>query len=400
MTALARRGLKAARTSVRQALKPAAPKKRSAAVKPRQSAAAPAKSAKPAHAAKSAKSVKSAKSAKSAKPANSTHRAAFAPKSGWTTGAALGATGALRYALFCPPGLKAGAGDLLPLLVMLHGCGQDAKGFAQSTRMNAVATREGFMVLYPEQDRLANPQGCWNWFDTRNGRALKEAALILRAVDQVCLLHAADRDRVAIAGLSAGASMAALVVTRHPGRFKAVAMHSGIAPGTAHSALSALSAMQGRRSARPLAKALSIDRTSTGIEWPPLLVIHGSADRVVSARNGQAAAQQWASAAGAQSGPPRQVQRGQRYPMTVADYKSNGRLVVTRVEVAGLGHAWSGGASRLPYGDSRGPDASRLVWAFVNKLFVLARTANQAGDVHRQPPPAAALRGGRGPTDG
>ena len=283
---------------------------------------------------------------------------------------------------------------------MLHGCGQDAKGFAQSTRMNAVATREGFMVLYPEQDRLANPQGCWNWFDTRNGRALKEVALILRAVDQVCLLHAADRDRVAIAGLSAGASMAALVVTRHPGRFKAVAMHSGIAPGTAHSALSALSAMQGRRSARPLAQALSSGRTSTNTAWPPLLVIHGSADRVVSARNGQAAAQQWASAAGARSGPPRHVQRGQRYPMTVADYKSNGQLVVTRVEVAGLGHAWSGGASRLPYGDSRGPDASRLVWAFVNKLFLLARTAKQAGDVHRQPSPVAARRGGGRPTDG
>jgi len=35
-----------------------------------------------------------------------------------------------------------------------------------------------------------------------------------------------DRDRIAIAGLSAGASMAALLVTRHPGRFKALMMHS------------------------------------------------------------------------------------------------------------------------------------------------------------------------------
>ena len=344
MTALARSGMKAARKSVRQTLKPVTPKKRPATAKPRPAQAKPAKPA---------------KLANSAEPTE---------QAGWTHGVAVAAAGARRYTLFRPPG--ADATQQLPLLVMLHGCNQDAKGFAHSTRMNTVAAREGFMVLYPEQDRLANPQGCWNWFDTRNGRALKEAALILRAIDQVCLQGAADRDRVAIAGLSAGASMAALVVTRHPDRFKAVAMHSGIAPGTAHSALSALGAMQGRRSTKPLVNAKPTTPSLKGTSWPPLLVIHGSVDRVVSARNGQAAAQQWATAAGARSGPARRVQRGQRYPTTVADYKSKGRLVVTRVEIAGLGYAWSGGASRLPYGDSRGPDASRMVWAFVNKQFL------------------------------
>jgi poly(3-hydroxybutyrate) depolymerase len=62
-------------------------------------------------------------------------------------------------------------GERLPLMVMLHGCGQDAKTFAASTRMNVVAARERFLVLYPEQDRLSNANGCWNWFETRSGRA-------------------------------------------------------------------------------------------------------------------------------------------------------------------------------------------------------------------------------------
>ena len=53
-------------------------------------------------------------------------------------------------------------GERLPLMVMLHGCGQDANTFAASTRMNRVAMRERFLVLYPEQDRLANAHGCWN----------------------------------------------------------------------------------------------------------------------------------------------------------------------------------------------------------------------------------------------
>lgn len=93
--------------------------------------------------------------------------------------------------------------------------------------MNQVATRERFLVLYPEQSHLANAQGCWNWYDTRSGRAYAKAALIDQAVEQVCRLYPVDRARIAVAGLSAGASMAALLATRHPERFKAVIMHSG-----------------------------------------------------------------------------------------------------------------------------------------------------------------------------
>ena len=111
----------------------------------------------------------------------------------WLAGVALGPTGARRYRLYRPP--QPQAGEQLPLLVMLHGCGQDADSFAASTRMNAIAARERFLVLYPEQERLANAQGCWNWFATRSGRAQSEVALIMAAIDQVCALYRADRAR-------------------------------------------------------------------------------------------------------------------------------------------------------------------------------------------------------------
>ena len=275
----------------------------------------------------------------------------------------MGAAGARRFKLYRPP--TAQHHERLPLLVMLHGCGQDANSFASSTRMNRVALREGFLVLYPEQERVANAQGCWNWFDTDSGRAYGEASLIIKAIDQVCLLHPVDRSRVAIAGLSAGASMAALVVTRDPGRFKAVVMHSGVAPGTAHSTVSAMGAMRGLRMTAPLAATPS---TMTSC-WPPLLVIHGNADGVVSPQNGLAAAHAWAAATGARAGAPRQVQRGKRYPTSVTEFKHKGATVATLVAVDRLAHAWSGGASSLPYGDAQGPDASRMVWAFAARQF-------------------------------
>lgn len=281
----------------------------------------------------------------------------------WIPGVVIGAAGVRRFWLYRPPGV--GFGERLPLMVMLHGCGQDADGFAASTRMNRIALRERFLVLYPEQDRLAHAQGCWHWFDTGNGRAYGEAALILKAIDQVCLLQPVDRARVAVAGLSAGASMAALLATRHPERFKAVVMHSGVAPGAAHSAASALRAMRSPRRPTPPAAGPG----TMAADWPPLLVIHGDADAVVSPHNGQAAAQGWARVAGACAGEARIVRRGRRYPMSVTDFKRKGGTAATLVAVEHLAHAWSGGAAGRPFGDGHGPDASRMAWAFAARQF-------------------------------
>lgn len=291
-------------------------------------------------------------------------RAAPAGPGDWLPGLALSPGGARRYRLYRPPGLR--PGETLPLLVMLHGCDQDAAGFAASTRMNGIARRERFLVLYPEQERLAHTQRCWRWYDTRSGRAQAEAALLMAAIDQVCRLYPVDPARIALAGLSAGAGMAALLATRHPERFRALVMHSGVAPGAAHSTATALAAMRGQR--------LPSADGPADPPWPPLLVIQGGSDPVVSPRNGAAAALLWAERAGASAAAPRVVQRGQRHPMAVTDFRHQGRTVATLVDVPRLGHAWSGGAARQPYSDPKGPDASRLAWAFVARQFrALAR---------------------------
>jgi poly(hydroxyalkanoate) depolymerase family esterase len=281
-------------------------------------------------------------------------------------GAAISPSGTRRYRLFKPPGVL--RHERLPLLVMLHGCTQDARGLSASSRMNSVATRERFLVLYAEQDRTANAQGCWNWYDTRTGRAEREADSIDAAITQICLTQPVDVDRIAVAGLSAGASMAALLAMRRPERFRAVAMHSGVAPGVAHSTVTAISAMLGRRVKAALPAPLA-----TGVHLPALLVIHGSADHVVAPSNGTEAARLWAEIEGAKPGVARTVQRGARHAMQVTDYRAPGRLVATLCEVSGLGHAWSGGAASQPYSDPKGPDASRLIWVFAAKQFATVR---------------------------
>lgn len=280
------------------------------------------------------------------------------------TGLTMGVAGAQRYRLFVPPGVR--QTERLPLLVMLHGCAQSAEAFAASTRMNQIAAKEGFVVLYPEQNHLANLQGCWNWYQTRSGQAQAEADTLLATIHQVCGLQAIDPTRVAVAGLSAGASMAALLAVRHPTRFRAIAMHSGVAPGIAHSSASALTAMRGHGVAAPLSAL------SAGTHLPPMLVIQGSADHLVAPANGTVAVTLWATREGAKPGAPRTVQRGARLPATVTDYKAKDRLVATLCDIRGLGHAWSGGAASQAFSDPKGPDASRMIWAFAVKQFAKA----------------------------
>ncbi len=284
----------------------------------------------------------------------------------WTSGSASGVAGAKRYRLFKPPGGQ--RGERLPLLVMLHGCLQDAQDLADVSQMNRIAARERFFVLYPEQDRLSNAQRCWNWFETRSGRAQSEADAINATIDQVCLKQAIDPGRMALAGISAGASMATLMVTRQPARFQAVAMHSGIGPGVAYSSITAFGAMRGQKQ-----PGLPLAVLPDGVHLPALLVIQGSADSTVAPSNGPQAARQWANTEGAKPGPPRAVQRGARYAASVTDFKVGSRLVSTLCEVRGLSHAWSGGASGCSYSDPKGPDASRMIWTFVSKQFTRTR---------------------------
>jgi poly(hydroxyalkanoate) depolymerase family esterase len=274
-------------------------------------------------------------------------------KGDWLSGMAVGAGGARGYHLFRPADLQLAPGEKLPLMVMLHGCGQTGRDFAASTRMNALAVRQRFLVLYPEQDRLAHPQGCWNWYERRSGKADAEAATLMAAVDQACMLYPVDRERVALAGLSAGASMAALLATRYPNRFRAVVMHSGVAPGAARSSATALGAMRGQN-VPPMpvtAVGKAMGAAAVFATLPPMLVLHGDADAVVAPSNAVSSAAVWATAMGARPGMPRDVQRGKRRAMRVTDFKRKGRTVVTLCEIAGRG--WSGGAAAVSCGRAR-----------------------------------------------
>lgn len=288
----------------------------------------------------------------------------------WMAGLASGPGGVRRYYLYEPPELLPREGTL-PLVVMLHGCAQMALDFARSTRMHLLAARERFFVLYLEQDKLSNPKGCWNWYERRSGIADAEAATLMNAISDVSRRYRIDRNRVAVAGLSAGAGMAALVATRYPQRFKAVAMHSGVAPGAAMSGLTALAAMRAEYTP-PIALTAAgkaMGAAALGATLPPLMVVHGDADDIVVPANADSSAAIWAMATQAQAGVERTWKRGKRHAVSETEFAHAGRTLVKLCKVSGLGHAWSGGARGLPFSDADGPCATRMIWDFAEVQF-------------------------------
>lgn len=244
-----------------------------------------------------------------------------------------------------------------PLIVLLHGCSQDARDFAQGTAMNALADKHQCLVLYPEQTSKANSGRCWNWFEPdHQQRGRGEPGMIAGLTRQILSSHGGDPARVYIAGLSAGGAMASLVAGLYPDLFTALGVHSGLPAGAAQDMVSAFSAMR---------------RGAVGQQSPPLptIVFHGSADRTVHPDNGENISQ---SALAALHGAGFALVKSQstrggktaRSTQRTAWRAADGTSYVEHWNVDAGIHAWSGGNATGSYTDPQGPSASAAMLDF------------------------------------
>ena len=307
-------------------------------------------------------------------------RAASAARAGgtWRQGRFAGATGSRSYRVYVPKGLR--RTSWAPLLVALHGCGQNGVDFAAGTRFNELADKHRFVVVYPEQSGVHNGQRCWNWF--RPGHQSREAgepailAGIVRSVVAETAAWRIDPERIYVAGISAGGAMALVLAATYPELFAAVGVHSAPPYRSASGPADALSAMRGATVVPPPTHAGAMP-----MPMPPTVIFQGTADGTVRAGNAQRIADQWlsfrraASASGIASPPvssPRTTSAAAARPTTsrsrrgqqVTRWYAGGRKVLEVWLVQGLGHAWSGGSSDGSYSDPRGPRASTEMWKF------------------------------------
>lgn len=270
----------------------------------------------------------------------------------FTAGSFRNSAGQRAYKLYVPPGVN---GQARPLVVMLHGCTQDADDFAAGTAMNEAAREQGFFVLYPVQPRETNPQKCWNWFKHNHQQAGKgEPSILADMTRHVIAEYGIDTRRVYVAGLSAGGAMAAILANTYPQLYAAAGVHSGLAAGAAKDLPSALSAMKG----------IGVQPGAVSSTPVPTIVFHGDRDATVHPANAGAIV---AASAGADARVQSQRVSGanQGRDSTKRVYtNAAGKVVAEYWEVHGAGHAWAGGSPKGSYTDLSGPDATQEMLRF------------------------------------
>ena len=295
-----------------------------------------------------------------------------APGGRFLSGSYSNHAGSRTYKLYIPSGYH---GQTLPLVVMLHGCKQNPDDFAIGTRMNILAEEHQCFVVYPAQAQSANGSNCWNWFKTTDQqRDRGEPSIIAGITRQIINTYPVDKQRVYVAGLSAGGAMAATMGMTYPDLYAAVGVHSGLPHAVAHDLPSALAAMHG--GAVPSQSQYNgIPGAGQCRQAVPTIVFHGDRDTKVHPSNGDKVTAQSTTThihGGAntktEASPRVTVQRGQvpgGHAYTRATHlDGDGKTIVEQWRIHGAGHAWSGGSPRGSYTDPRGPDATREMMRF------------------------------------
>lgn len=245
-----------------------------------------------------------------------------------------GNPGNLRARAYLPAGLEPGA----PLVVVLHGCTQNAAVYDHGSGWSRLADRHGFALLFPEQQRSNNLNLCFNWYQPEDvARGSGEAASIRAMVERMVAAHRLDADRLFVTGLSAGGAMTSAMLAAYPEVFAAGAIIAGLPYGCADNLNEALSAMRSPGSAKGAVLGNAVRRASSHRgPWPRISVWHGSADRLVVPGNGEAIVRQWRDLHGLSAAPAR-LEQVEGYPRrTWSD--ASGRVLVEDYVVTGMAH--------------------------------------------------------------
>ncbi len=242
--------------------------------------------------------------------------------------------GKLRARCYVPPGIAASA----PLVVVLHGCTQNAAVYDHGSGWSRLADRHGFILLFPEQQRANNPMLCFNWFAAEHTRRNDgEAGSIRAMIAAMQQKHGVDPQRIFVTGLSAGGAMASAMLANYPELFAGGAIVAGVAYGSATSVAQAFDCMGGRKSgtASQLGQHVRGASSHEG-PWPRVQIWQGGADHTVVPSNGEAIVQQWVNVHGLDPQPHRRDELAGHARQ--AWLGTDGTPLIEHVLVSGMAH--------------------------------------------------------------
>ena len=206
--------------------------------------------------------------------------------------------------VYAPPRLRAGR----PLVVVLHGCRQNAESFAAESGWIAVAQQFRLALLIPEQTYENNHGRCFNWFrpdDVKRGSG--EMMSIRQMIRNATTRFGSDPRQIFVVGFSAGGGMAAALLAAYPAIFAAGGVVAGMPVGCASTQMGAIMQMRQADLFKSRVALANNVRTVTHANsrkvWSRLSIWQGKRDRTVNPGNAEALAAQWSELHGYTSMP-------------------------------------------------------------------------------------------------
>ncbi|WP_424632152.1 PHB depolymerase family esterase [Bradyrhizobium sp. SYSU BS000235] len=285
--------------------------------------------------------------------------------------------GNLRMLSFVPESIPPKSG----LVVVLHGCTQNARGYDAGAGWSTLAERYGFALLMPEQTTSNNANGCFNWFNPEDTiRGSGEALSIRQMIDHMVRKHGIDPQHIFVTGLSAGGAMTSVMLATYPEVFAGGAIIAGLPYGVASNVKEALSSMfqAPYRSHRELGDLVRRASPHQG-PWPKLSVWHGSADRTVNPVNADEIIKQWLDVHGLPLSPksedmvdghPRKSWRN-----------SEGQTAVESFTISNMAHGTPLGIAEN--GELFGTEGAFLIETGISSSFHIAKFFGLTGKVHK-----------------
>jgi poly(hydroxyalkanoate) depolymerase family esterase len=240
--------------------------------------------------------------------------------------------GNLAMYSYRPDGLPSGR----PLVVLLHGCTQNAAGYFANSGWRKFADQWGFTLVLPQTSSANNISSCFNWFETADTtRGQGEAASVRSMVGYAVANYGTDASRVYVSGLSAGGAMSAVMLATYPDAFAAGSIGAGLAYRCAASLIQASGCQYGATSKTPQQWGDLVRNAFSGYSgpYPRVAIWQGQSDYTVVPANGRQLRDQWTNVRGVSQTPTSTQSLTGGTTLTV--YGSDD---VRLYEIAGMGH--------------------------------------------------------------
>jgi polyhydroxybutyrate depolymerase len=243
-----------------------------------------------------------------------------------------------------------------PLILALHGGGGDPAQFASASGFGRAAAAKGYAVIFPAgSGRRGEGLLTWNvgyccGYAARRG--VDDIGFLEQVVTDASSRFGVDGTGIYLTGMSNGSMMVETFAAKNAGMVRAVAGVSG-----------------------------SMDTRQIRVAGPvPLLIIHGTADRMVPYDGGQgdsnlirtefssvgSVMDSFLAPWGTTSQTSRTIdRRDDGTAVTVTDHKTGGATVLRLITVEGGAHHWPGGRkARLSEGKTQEIDANTEILRF------------------------------------